>query len=32
MMRPKSKNIGYSKDQMTKAVYRRIGEKVRPTK
>ena len=24
--------LGHSKEQMTKAVYRRIGEKVRPTK
>lgn len=38
MMRPKSVNqdiplmLWYSKEQMTKAVYRRIGEKVRPTK
>ena len=38
MMRPKSVNqdiplmLGHSKEQMTKAVYRRVGEKVRPTK
>lgn len=38
MMRPKSVNQDiplmrwYSKEQMTKAVYRRVGEMVRPTK